>query len=371
MSLVGGAATPASPHRILIVRLSAIGDNVMTTPLIPCLRKSYPHAQIYWLCEARSAPLLQAHPELQEVIIWPKADWLALWRGRRWLATLAAVWRFRQRLASYHFDLVLDAQGLLKSGVLTWFTGAPKRVGLGSKEGSAWLMTRVVPRRDDHPLIGGEYHDLALAIGLSVEPFALQLHVPAQANHKARVTIERFGLGEGFVALVPFTTRPQKHWLAARWPLLCREIWHQFHLPCAILGGPNDSVIAGQIEAALETGIAVINLTGSMALSLIDAAALIRRARAVVGVDTGMTHMGSALQRPTVALFGSTVPYTEPLARRTRVLFEPMACAPCNKHPTCKGAYTCMRQLRVDQVTDALREALATADEERRESTAH
>jgi len=349
----------ADPGRILIIRLSAIGDNVMATPLICCLREAYPQAQIHWLCEALSAPLLDSHPDLAEVIVWPKDQWIRYWRSWRWGSLARTIWRFRAALRRRRFDLVIDAQGLLKSGILAWLSAAPVRVGLGSREGSQHLMTRVVARRHDHPLIGGEYHDLARAMGLPVNDFRLGLHLPPAAQAAAKNIVHSNGLDNGFVVLVPFTTRPQKHWVAARWPQLCSAVWREFHLPCIILGGPGDN--APEMVAAAGSAAPVFDFTGVRALQLTEAAAVIGLASAVVGVDTGMTHMASALQRPTVALFGSTVPYTEPLACRTRVLYQEMPCAPCRKHPSCNGAFTCMRDLGQRQVVDALREVLALA----------
>ena len=366
----------SDPQRILILRLSAVGDHLLASPLIACLRAAYPHARIDWLSEPLSAPLMQAHPEIERVWIWPRGEWSALLREGRWIEWSRRVRAFRRELRSVGYDWALDVQGLAKSGVWAWISGARRRVGLGSKEGSRWLMSEVVHRRHDHPLFGGEYHDLARHLRLPLEPFRPALHLPAEAHVRAAAAIDEAGLADGFVALVPFTTRPQKHWFEARWTELgnrCVETWK---LPVVLLGGPADGVAASRIlegarrhdadpkeEAAGEAAAPEarwVDRTGRQCLSLVDAAAWIARARLTIGVDTGMTHMATALGRPALALFGSTIPYRDPLSPRTQVLFDDsLPCLPCRKHPTCHGAFDCMRLLSVDRVFEAAGRLLA------------
>ena len=100
-----------SPERILVVRLSAIGDVVMASGLIPALRAAWPQARIDWLTEPATVPLLRHHPDLNEVIAWPRAEWQRLWRERRLASLWIAIRRFRAELRGRRFDLVLDAQG--------------------------------------------------------------------------------------------------------------------------------------------------------------------------------------------------------------------------------------------------------------------
>ena len=180
--------------RILIVRVSAIGDIVFASPLIAALRRAYPEAHIAWLVRPDCAPLLRHHPDLNEVILWPYQTWQTLWRERRWGELARAVQAFRRDLASRGFDLALDLQGLLKSGVLTRMSGARERIGLGSREGSQWLMTRTLPRGGDAERIGSEYLYLAEHLGLPVNGFEMAVHYgPAEAE-RAGELIHAHGL---------------------------------------------------------------------------------------------------------------------------------------------------------------------------------
>ena len=132
--------------RILIVRSSAIGDVVFASALPAAIRRTYPDAHIAWLVEPGIHELLLADPNIDEVVTWSKAEWVKLWKGGRKLELARRVLQLRRELHARRFDTALDLQGLMKSGFITWLSGATRRVGLGSKEGSQFLMSEVIPR---------------------------------------------------------------------------------------------------------------------------------------------------------------------------------------------------------------------------------
>jgi heptosyltransferase-1 len=305
-------------------------------------------------------PLLRHHPELHEVIVWPRAEWRQLWRERRLLALWSAIRRFRAGLRERGFDLVLDAQGLLKSGLMAWMTGAPRRVGLLSREGSQWLMTeRVGASPGDDPRMSHEYRDLADHLGAPPGSFKLSLAVGASPREAARAALAMAipsAPGSRFAALAPFTTRPQKHWFEDRWVALAAALQAEGLVP-VLLGGPADRAAADRIASANPS---IVNLAGRLKLD--ETVAAIADASLLVGVDTGLTHMGTALQVPTVGLFGSTRPYLDALTPRTTILYQALDCSPCRRHPTCGCAFHCMRHWTVDLVMGAARRLLPGPD---------
>lgn len=341
--------------RILIIRLSAIGDIVMASALIPALRRRWPDAHIAWLAEPAGAELLGDNPRLDEVIIWPRGEWSELWRERRYRTLLERVRRFVSGLRARRFDLALDTQGLLKSGLWAWFSGARERVGLHSREGSALLMTEVLRPPGSDERIGSEYLFLARYLGAETDAFAMDLALGEGCRDQARALLAAEGVGGGYAVIAPFTTRAQKHWPESRWPELARRIRGELGLETVLLGGPDDRAAAGRIAA----GVGIHNLAGRARLGA--SAALVGGARLLVGVDTGLTHMGIALGVPTVALFGSTRPYLDAATPRARVLYHPMACSPCRRRPTCGGAFTCMALHPVEGVLAAARLLLEEA----------
>ena len=150
-----------------------------------------------------------------------------------------------------------------------------------------------------------------------------------------------------YIALCPFTTRPQKHWPEAHWQVLARSLvsrgWR-----VVVLGGPADSVSADRIFA----DILVESMVGKAAL--LESAALVGHADLVIGVDTGLTHMGWAFEVPTIALFGSTCPYRDLGGLRGAVLYNNLSCAPCRRKPVCGGTYDCLTDLYPDSVLESL-----------------
>ncbi|MBK1716191.1 glycosyltransferase family 9 protein [Thiocystis violacea] len=339
---------------ILVVRLSAIGDIVFASPLIAALRCKWPEARIAWLAQPECVALLDRHPELDEVIVCPRRHWERLWRARRYRELFAGIRTLRATLRARDFDLALDLQGLLKSGALAWLSGAPERIGLGSREGSQWLMTQRLPRGGDSRRIGSEYLFLAESLGLPCEDFAMEVHYGESEAAFAEDVIRREGLGNGYAVLCPFTTRPQKHWIEERWASLARRIQAELGLTPVLLGGPADREAATRIADA--TDDLLVDVVGRT--SLTEAAALIDRAALLVAVDTGLGHMGIALDTPSLLLFGSTCPYLDTRRANARVLYHRLPCSPCKRRPTCGGSFDCLRRIEVEEVMGSAREVL-------------
>ncbi len=359
----------APDARILLVRLSAIGDVVFASPLITALRRACPRAHLAWLVQPECRALLDDHPDLDEVIVCPMGHWRRLLKQRQYPDLLRGLKALRDTLHERRFDLAIDLQGLGKSGLLTRLSGARERIGLGSREGSALLMNRTVPRGGDPRRIGSEYLHLAETLRLPTDPFEMVVHYNATAARGAETMVVREGLGAGYAVLCPFTTRPQKHWVEQRWGDLASRIRAEFGLVPVLLGGPRDREAADRISDAVEPDsprgganaarAPLVNLAGQT--SLTEAAALIEGAALLVAVDTGLGHMGIAAGTPSVLLFGSTCPYLETTRANARVIYHPRACSPCRRRPTCGGSYQCMRDIGVGEVIATARALIGVA----------
>jgi len=347
-----------SPKSILIIRLSAIGDNVMATPLIRAFRRKYPNAAIDWLVQPESKDLVSHHPELRSVITWPTKHLKKLAKAKKYGA-LFKEWRAAIReIKQQRYDWVIDTQGLLKSGIIAKLSGARYRLGCGAREGAQYMVHDNVPKIHGKPRISSEYYDIAEFLELPTDPFEMELGLPPESYASAKGIVEEFSLDRGFFTIFPFTTRPQKHWIESHWVELIDQIWDNTQLPCVILGGPGDRDASERITEPLKHPEAAINLAGERFLSIPDAAALIKLAKGSIGVDTGMTHMSIAHKRPTICIWGSTRPYTETHTPNVRILYQDLECAPCRKHPTCEGRFDCMRQLNPEKVMNALKEVI-------------
>ena len=343
---------------ILIIRPSAIGDVVMASPMIRVLRKAYPEAYIAWVAEPLTEELLCHNKDLDEIISWPGARWKQWLRRGRVVAVVHEAGILVSRIRRRRFDLVLDAQGLLKSRVLAWFSGAPGRIGLDSKEPGRFLMTKIVHRGACSERMSSEYYQLMNTLGLSSTPFTPNVAVsPEDIRHSAD-RIRGAGIDGEYSVICPFTTRPQKHWLNERWAELSIAIKEKLGFPVVILGGPGDVEYGRQIRDLADGRI--LDLTGATSLGV--STGIIRNASLLVGVDTGLTHLGAAFDLPTIALFGATCPYLFTENVKTVVLYKKRSCSPCRRSPTCHGEYPCMKSIEVEQVFNAAHDLINDAE---------
>ncbi len=342
---------------ILIVRLSAIGDVVMTSAILPPLRRKWPQARIHWLTEDMGGEVLAGCPELASLIVIPRRRWKKLLAERHYLQFWSEVRALRRKLRELHPDLAIDAQGLLRSALWAWTSGTKRRVGLRSHEGAQFLMSEVV-KVEGNPTgrMCNEYRALMESLAPDdAAPFSMCLAPTAEALAAAKAAIPDGAPAPVF--LFPFTTRPQKHWFADRWAQLAGRIAKECGREVWILGGPSDEAAAKAIAEASGAGSAVRVVAGKTS-NIADKMGLLSRAGAAVGVDTGLSHMALALKTPTVVLVGSTCGYTDTSPLPGIVLYEKMPCSPCRRHPTCGTDFTCMKRLTVPAVFGAVQTLL-------------
>jgi heptosyltransferase-1 len=337
------------PYSILLIRLSAIGDIAMASGVASALRLAYPQARIDWLAQSEAAGLLKRCPSLDRVLSWPRRTWRDYLRRARFARMGGEIRDMVRSLRSADYDLVLDMQGLLKSGVLAAGTGSRRRIGLGSREGSAWLMHEVVPASADER-IASEYKDLLRYLRIDAGEYGLGLEPLAEDRQGASALLDEYASSESYAAVCPFTTRAQKHWPEEHWAQLLPLLDREFGLTPVILGGPADKEAAERIRS--RAGGRTVNLAGRTDLG--QSLALVRGGELVVGVDTGLTHMGVLSHRPTLALFGSTRPYLDPENKLVEVLYSAYSCSPCRRRPTCSD-YPCMSAITPEWVLERVR----------------
>jgi heptosyltransferase-1 len=344
--------TLSEDHNIMIIRLSAMGDIIIASLLLPALKTQYPKASITWLVEDRFADLLKTNAYIDRLIVWPRQRWKRYLKNRQYLVLLQEAKQLIQEIRAQKIDLCLDTQGLLKSAIWAWLSGAPRRLGLGSKEGSSWLMTEVISRQTDNKQLGTEYIKLAQHLGLNCTDYPSGLHTDYSAEIKN--ILEQHQLQAGYIALCPFTTRPQKHWLDDRWSELIDVLSSLCPEKIVVLGSPADQERSEKIIHP--TRHPVVNLTGQT--SLIQAIGLASNARLLVGVDTGLTHLAVAAGKPALALFGATRPYLNTPSPKAKVIYNPHDCSPCRRTPSCNNAFYCMSSITIQQITPIIKDLL-------------
>lgn len=283
---------PGRRPRILIIRLSAIGDVIHGLPTLCALRQALPNAFLGWVVEGRSGDLLEGHPALDALVRVP----------RRWLKSPREVLGLRRRLHELKIDTTIDLQGLTKSGIVAWLSGAPRRIGKAgadARELSRWFNNELQPCDGNHVI----EHYLDLLRPLGIQSPAVRFDLPERADDSRMVDtfLQAEGLVSGrFAVLNPGAGWPAKIWLAERYGQLARHLAAQHGLPSvAVWGGDEERPLA---EAIVATSVNQSRLAPST--SMTELAALCRRAALFVGSDTGPMHLAVAVGTPTISLHG-------------------------------------------------------------------
>ncbi len=342
----------ADPRKILIIKPSSIGDVVHTLPIWNLLRRRYPQAEISWLIAPACSGIVEGLPGLRTLRFERK-----LW-GSAWYrpSSTRALLAFQRRLREEKFDLVLDVQGLFRSGWFARQTGAPMRVGFANAREFAWMFyTHRVPIQTMEQHAIERYLKLLEAIGCPTSPVEFAFPVTDADRSAAAGLVD--GIGP-FAVLCPGANWLTKRWPATRFAELVAPLNQQFGLSCVVAGGPDDRALGDQIPGAT-------NLCGKT--TLMQLVGLMERSSLVITNDSGPMHIAAALNRPLVALFGPTNPVrTGPFGHPDSVVRANIFCTPCYRRNCPRPR--CMEDLTIEPVLKCAEAQLAKPKIENLES---
>ncbi|GAB1344943.1 lipopolysaccharide heptosyltransferase II [Gemmatimonas sp.] len=333
-----------------VLQTSFLGDMVLTTPLLERLAGE---GLVHVVATPANAALLANHPAVSRVIVFDKrgAD-----RG------LSGLRRVAQRLRAVGAQRAFLAQGSSRTAALAWMAGIPERIGFETSGGRLFTTRRVPYDRAQHH--AARLWQLANPAGDHTVPPPLRptLH-PGAAEHDAVAQLLAANGVAGHEPLVALA--PGSVWATKRWPsfealaaaLVASPLLA--HGRIVVLGASTDAPLATAIRQAVLAvgGAPVVDATGQ--LSLLGSAALLSRCRVLVTNDSAPLHLASAMNTPTVALFGPTVPALGfgPLAVQQRVVqHDSLACRPCHAHGPMQCPqqhWRCMRDLEPTRVAEA------------------
>ena len=344
---------------ILIVKLSAIGDVIHTLPALNAVRKKYPDAQITWLVEEAAYGVIKGHKALDRIIVSKRKTWLKGLVGRFYLKNIREVCRFIKHLRDTRYDLILDFQALLKSGVLIGLARGGRKIGFDKgmehqEHSYIFLNERIKPvDMEVHALIRGMM--LLESIGIQSREAVFNLPVSDQDRNHANDLLMQHGIKrpELLVAINPMAKWETKLWNNLKFSNLADRLIKQANADVIFTGGQEDSEAIEDIISNMKARAA--NFASKTGLKTL--AALYEKTSIVVSTDTGPMHLAAAIGTPVVALFGPTAPWrTGPFGPGHKIIRADRECSPCFKRQC--NTIDCMKQITVDQVFDAAMSAI-------------
>ena len=350
---------PSTSPRILIIRPSALGDVCRSVPVLASLRRAYPRAKIDWLVQDAFAPAIAAHPALSEVVPFPRKE-LARWYAP---STTPAVRRFLAGLAERTYDIAIDCQGLLRSGLFALATRAHRRIGFDNAQELGWLglTERIHAPRDMHTV--DRMLLLAEAAGASVSATADDMRLHAAPGDRAWVDRQEGLVGGRFAVIAPTTRWPGKRWAGERFAALAAEMLRgcgggggsgMFDIDrIALVGAASEREQCPELLALAARDPRIVDLIGSTTVG--QMMALIERSSVLVGCDSAPVHMAVGFGKPMAALYGPTRVERVGPYRHSAHVVQRLIPGDVLNHKDEQAGRKLMNRITVDDVLDCLR----------------
>ncbi len=331
------------PQKILIRSTNWIGDAIMTTPAVRTIRRNFPEAHIAILCYPWVADVFNASPHVDEVILFEK-------NGEH--KGLKGMWKLGRQLANQGFDLAILLQNAFKAALISVLAAIPARAGY-IRDGRGLLLNHGVKIcaevRELHQV--HYYQGLCRELGMQCGSDELFLQLPEDTEIWAQEFVSAFNSGPVIGFNPGAAYGPAKCWPTEKYGKLAARLAADLNATILVFGTTNDTSTAAGINSFAPDR--VIDLAGKT--SLAEAMALIGVCDGFVTNDSGLMHVGAAMQTPLVAIFGSTDPIaTGPFSPNASVIQKKVDCQPCFK-THCKADFECMTQISVDDVYKGIR----------------
>jgi lipopolysaccharide heptosyltransferase I len=335
---------PAGIQRLLVVKTSSIGDVIHALPVVQAIKEAAPHLTLGWVVRLRCADILRGNPYIDRLYVMPDKP------------SLAELLALRRDLHFAHYNMSLDMQGLLLSGLVTRLSGAPVRVGWDrNREGNALFLT--------HPIVSGkgkQSHEIdllygfaeALGIHTSHSEFTPQPYLAAENAAKAGEWLADLPCPR--IALNVGASRAYKRWPVENWTASALSLAQSGH-SVVFVGDKTDAESVAQIVPKMTGDF--VNLAGKTTLR--ELASVLAACDLLVSGDSGPMHLAVAVGTPVVALFGATHPARHgPYGARNTILHDPVpgTIVP-GKRPTEAEGAACMARITPEAVVKAVTSA--------------
>lgn len=363
--------------KILIIRLSAIGDVVNVLPALKALRKTYPSAHISWLVEDRAQDIIFDNPDLDNVIVFPRKKWQkGISNPLKFISTIYEAFVFFKKLRKSSFDIVIDFHGNLKSGLMTLLSGKNLKLGFNRKNCKEWnhIFTNL-----HAPIIANRIHridkNLSLLKSINIDIGYIRPQISLGTGDKEQISFflkENLDVRKRLIVIHPGTSEfgEFKRWSTIKYARLADMLIERLNVSILFTWGPSELKIVNEITSLMKQEATISCKTKSLK----QLTEIIRQSSIFISGDTGPMHIASVLGKPIVAIFGPKDPiiYGPYNCMRnecidnnyefngfktfSRVVNSDLPCAPCNKR-SCKHI-TCLNAISTQKVFDATAEIL-------------
>lgn len=338
-------------RRIALIKPSALGDIVHSLPVLTALRQKYPDAAITWIVNKSYAPLITGHPHLTDTLAFDRGQF-----RRGFLASCRYASSFMNELRRRRFDLVIDLQGLLRTGLMTASTAAHVRVGFANaREGANWFYTHAVDVPDADTIHAiDRYWRVAEWLGAGDTTKQFVLPVRREEIHAAER--ELAGLPRPWLAMAVGSRWVTKQWPPEYFAELANRAFAATGGSVILVGTADDCTLSQQVQSGLRAP--VLDLTGKTSLPRLTA--VLSLADVMIANDTGPLHLAAALGRPCVAPYTCTKtvkhgPYGVPGAG----VETTVACGG-SYFKRCPHGFCCLADLTPSRLWEPLAEVLRT-----------
>lgn len=370
----------AAPQKILLVRLSALGDVIQTLPILTRLRDTFPEATIGWAVDTDMAQAIEGHPSLDHIHRFKRNAWSRMVKDPRdWNIAAREFSDFLHEIRSIGYDVAVDAQGLAKTAVIPFLAGIPKRVGLAHGRELSNLFytdTRVTRTEyfDTSILHADHMAALCTAIGCPPGPHRVEPPAPPQsADQKIDILLSAaFPNKEPIIAIAVATQWQSKDWPDKYWIELINLILADTTCNIVLVGAPSDAARVRRICNVVNPVLApsrVFDLSGKTTIK--EMYSLYKRVQFAIGCDSAPNHIAGAVATPHVfGIYGPTAyRRTAPVGSPDVHLFSTegqLPCQPCHKKKCPLGTNECLERITPTQVFHELHQTISRYHREKR-----
>jgi lipopolysaccharide heptosyltransferase II len=347
-----------APEKILIIRLSSIGDILLAAPLVRVLRARFPSSHIDFLVRKEYAELVRYNKNLNRIVEFDTKT------------GISGLCKLKKQLRAEHYDLVLDIHNSLRSRYLRMLLGVEYIAVINKR---IFARTMLVKFKKNYyrgfVSVADRYIETVNKFGVRNDNAGLELHIPDEIKSRVAMRMAASGIDRSkkIMGVCPSAKHTTKCWPQERFAELGIRLANDYGAKIILFGGPADKERCGAITNAINKKygkVCVVDLSGE--LSLLETAAAMECCTLVVTNDSGLMHIASAMKRKVAAIFGSTVREfgffpvgTESMVvERTGLYCRP--CSPIGRSTCPEGHFRCMNEIQVEDVAGAIKGMLVS-----------